>query len=276
MKLFSTRLLFFASTLSLAAFVEAENYRGQFKQDKLLNAVLFKNKRNGVFIDIGAADGDYLSNSWFFEKELAWKGICFEPMPSSFQKLVRNRKCICINACIAQEEGIVKFRQIEGPVGEMWSGIEANYDQRHIAMIEASAKEKGESFKIIDVPALVLNDVLEKNKIYHIDFLSLDIEGGELQVLKSIDFKKFYIAALTVENNYDDPQMSKFLEGQGFHFIKKLGVDEVYVNGKEPGLAKIKREASLYELSYSNEEYHLERIKESKKHHKKRKKKKQK
>ena len=56
-------------------------YYSQFKQDQFLNEVLFNNKKNGFFIDIGAHDGVTISNTLFFEKQNDWKGICIEPNP---------------------------------------------------------------------------------------------------------------------------------------------------------------------------------------------------
>ena len=56
------------------------------------NKKIFKNKRDGFFLDIGANDGITLSNSYFFEKELGWKGICFEPLKNAFQKLQNDLK----------------------------------------------------------------------------------------------------------------------------------------------------------------------------------------
>ncbi len=209
------------------------DYKSQYGQDKFLNNFFFKDKKSGVFIDIGAHDGVSGSNTWFYEKILGWKGICFEPMPHVFKKLVNSRSCACVNACIAAKEGSVTFRQILGP-SEMLSGIEANYDARHKARIEAALKARGGSYEFVEVPAYTLNSILEKNQMYHIDFLSLDIEGGELAVLKSIDFKRFYFSAITVENNYHIPEIRSFLESQNFRFVKRLGtIDEVYINNNE-------------------------------------------
>ena len=69
---------------------------GQYKQDKYLDT-LFKKKSNGTFVDIGAHDGVTFSNSYFFEKERNWKGICVEPIPEIFSKLDETRNCIKIN-----------------------------------------------------------------------------------------------------------------------------------------------------------------------------------
>ncbi len=81
------------------------------EQDKYLNENVFKNKKNGVFIDIGAYNGVDLSNTFFFEKELNWSGICFEPIKDAFELLCKNRKCKCINACVSDKDGEVSFLQ---------------------------------------------------------------------------------------------------------------------------------------------------------------------
>lgn len=52
-----------------------------------MNERFFKNLKNGVFFDIGAHDGVSLSNTYFFEKELGWSGICLEPIPEVFERL---------------------------------------------------------------------------------------------------------------------------------------------------------------------------------------------
>jgi hypothetical protein len=55
-------------------------YFSQYKQDEFLDKVLFKKKQNGFFIEIGAHDGISFSNSFFFEKNRSWEGICIEPI----------------------------------------------------------------------------------------------------------------------------------------------------------------------------------------------------
>ena len=79
-------------------------YYSQHNQDQFLNEHIFNNKKEGVFLDIGAYDGIEGSNSYFFEKELGWKGICFEPIPKLYQRLKENRKCISINAAAWKED----------------------------------------------------------------------------------------------------------------------------------------------------------------------------
>jgi len=75
------------------------SYHSQYKQDEILNEGLFKNKQNGIFVDIGVSDVITRSNSYFFEKNLNWTGMCIEPNPNSYKKLIQNRKCICVQGC---------------------------------------------------------------------------------------------------------------------------------------------------------------------------------
>lgn len=200
------------------------NYKSQAGQDQYVNEIFFKNKRNGVFIDIGAHDGVSYSNTWFYEKILGWTGICIECNPQIYNLLAKNRSCTCICGCISDIEGSVKFRQVDGH--NLLSGIESKLD----AMDKIRLENLNANFNIIDVPSYRLNNILEKNKIYYADFLSLDVEGGELDILKTIDFDRFYISIITVENNYQKPDIALFLESKGFRFITRLHVDDIYLN----------------------------------------------
>ena len=71
----------------------SENYKSQIGQDKYISGVIFKNKKNGYFIELGAVDGIKLSNTYYFEKELNWKGICIEPNLKYKELLSSNRNC---------------------------------------------------------------------------------------------------------------------------------------------------------------------------------------
>ena len=222
------------TAIPTAATENKKLYPSQFGQDKYMNEQFFKNKRNGVFVDIGAFDGIIGSNTSFFENELGWTGICIEPIPEIFEKLQKNRSCICIKGCIADSDGPGTFLQICGI--EVLSGLLAHYDPRHMARAERELRahwrngtlEKTQDKKIIEVDCYTLETILTTYNIYHIDYLSIDTEGNELSILKSIDFEKFDIDIIDVENNYKNPEFKKFLEGKGYKFVKKMGVDEIY------------------------------------------------
>src|SRR5687767_14863567 len=100
----------------------SEHFFSQFNQDRFLETEVFKGKRGGVFVDIGANDGITLSNTYFFEKYRDWTGICIEPIPAVFEKLRANRKAICVNGCIAPSNGTAEFLWVSG-AAEMLSGL---------------------------------------------------------------------------------------------------------------------------------------------------------
>ncbi len=205
----------------------SEGYYGQCGQDKYLYENLFKNKKNGIFIEIGAHNGIAYSNTKFFE-ELGWKGICIEPIPEVFEELKKNRKAICVKGCIADKKGKANFLSVKGP--EMLSGLVDKYHPAHMNRVntEISDPSNKGSKQIIEVDCYLLNDILEENKMFHVDYLSIDTEGNELDILKSIDFKKFDIDVIEVENNFNDDIAKNYLVSKGYSFVKKVGWDDIF------------------------------------------------
>lgn len=206
-----------------------DNFYSQCMQDKYLLDNFFKNKRDGFFVDIGAHNGISYSNTKIFE-ELGWKGICIEPIPEVFEELKKNRTCKCIQGCISNKKRQSKFLRIEGEP-EMLSGLMDDYHPKHLNRVkrEVSKRSYGQAPKLIDVNCYLLNDILDKNGIYVVDYLSIDTEGNEYDILKSIDYKKFNIFIIGVENNFNDPRIKVFMLEKGYQFIKRLGADDIYM-----------------------------------------------
>jgi len=219
---YSLALTFFVFTSATAL------YKSQAWQDQFVNDCFFNNKKNGFFLDIGAHDGTSFSNTYFFEKELGWQGICFEPLPHLFAQLKACRNCVCINACVSPKEGTVSFLHLDS-CDEMLSGMAGTYDQRQLNTVMNDISIYGGQCKLLQLPAVNINEVLKKHDVTHVDFLSLDTEGSELEILKSIDFSRLTIDVITVENNFDEPIVRDFLEAHGFTYVTRLHVDDVYV-----------------------------------------------
>jgi FkbM family methyltransferase len=198
-------------------------YYSQFTQDKFIYENYFKDKVDGYFVDIGAHDGITFSNSKFFE-EIGWNGVCIEPNPKVFEMLSNNRKCRCVKKAIANSKGTSQFFQItNGP--DMLSGLVDEFTDSAIARIHQELGSFSESFDYIEVECDVLDNILDQTKI---DFLSLDTEGNELKILQSINFNKFDINTITVENNDYDLKFVDFLTPKGYKFVTRLGCDEIY------------------------------------------------
>ena len=204
---------------------DREIYSSQYGQDKFVAEYLFPEKEKGVYVDIGANDGVTLSNSLFFETRREWTGLCVEPLPEVFEKLCQIRKkSFCENLCISNTEGSLDFAMVEGM--DALSGIAKNMDSRHQRRIK---KEKGH-VRMLRLPSLGLQRLLEKYSMHQVDFLSIDTEGSELEVLQSVDFEKTKVGVLCVENNSGKKDVRRYLEERGFVYYVTLGdLDDLYV-----------------------------------------------
>ncbi len=203
-------------------------YYGQSGQDQYLHKTFFKDTKNGIFIDIGAHNGIAYSNTKFFE-ELGWSGICIEPIPEVFEELKANRKALCIQGCISDKKGTGQFLKVTGEP-EMLSGLLEKYDPRHLARIhrEVASSSLASTAEIIPVNCYLLNELLEENNISHVDFLSLDTEGSEASILQSIDFSRFDIDIIIVENNFNDDSIRNLLSSKGYNLVSSVEWDDVF------------------------------------------------
>jgi FkbM family methyltransferase len=203
-------------------------YFSQHKQDQFLNENFFKNKKNGFFLDIGAHDGVSINNTLFFEKELGWKGICFEPMPDVYEKLVKNRTCDSFNYAVSEEEGESVFLRLNGYT-EMLSGLKSEYTKEHLRRIDYEINLFGGSKEEIKVNCINLNNFLENKGIFYVDYCSIDTEGNEMKILNTIDFEKINIFSFSIENNNHNNEIKRLMKDKGYKLIEVLDCDEIYI-----------------------------------------------
>ncbi len=202
-------------------------FHSQVGQDRYLLEHFFRGKRGGVFLDIGAYDGETFSNSLFFERSMGWTGLCVEPLPSAFAKLTAIRSAVCENVCLGEFEGEADFIEADdqgGPNELMFSGLRASFDPRHIIRLEAMTKTR----VVRQVKVTTLSALLEKHGLYDIDFCSIDVEGGELAVLSRFDPARFRIKVFTIENNWDDERIPRLMAEKGYEFYGKLEQDYIF------------------------------------------------
>ena len=173
-------------------------YYSQVDQDRILNEEVFCGMRGGVFVDVGAHDGVSFSNTLMFERELGWTGLCIEPNPDIFARLLENRSAICLEIAIARREGRFPFVKVDG-YAQMLSGLSHSMDSRHRERIERETKEHNTSHSVLEVSVRPLASVLSEHRISEVHYLSVDTEGNEADVLASIDFDAVMIHAITVE-----------------------------------------------------------------------------
>ena len=195
---------------------ERQPYKSQHGQDYWVDKML-KRKREGFFLDLAAADGEWISNTWFLEKQRGWKGICIEPNPTMFRKLVSCRTSTCVDRCVSDKVETVQFRVDNGVVG----GI--------VGKDTDNKPEAGGTLMSFD--AITLSQLLvELNAPKYIDYFSLDVEGAEDRVIAGLDLSVFRFGLITVE------RPSAFVEGQfrkhGYQFVKRIEEDSFFADPK--------------------------------------------
>ena len=138
---------------------------------------LFKNKENGFFIELGANDGVTQSNTAFFEKSRGWTGILIEPSIMGYELCLKNRpNSICFNyACVSND-----YKE---------DFVYGDFEQN--SLMASIHGERCGSNILTRVKAVTLEHVLDSHNISNIDFLSLDTEGYELNILKGVNIDKY-------------------------------------------------------------------------------------
>lgn len=193
-----------------------ENFIGQNLQDAWVMHNT-KEKKNGYFVDIGAADGKEISNSFLLEKKYMWNGIVAEPNPIWHKNLIKNRNCnISLDCVWSESEKILDFIMADDPVLSTIQGF--GEDDEH------AQKRKTEN--IIKVKTISLLDLLKKyNAPRNIDYVSIDTEGSEFEILRSFfeNNKDQYVVDLfTVEHNFVEDYRNKI-----FLLMKEYGYERV-------------------------------------------------
>jgi len=206
------------------------------KLDRIVVDRYFRRPRRncGVFLDIGANDGVTFDNTLVLESYYGWTGICVEPNPDSFQKLAKNRpKCINIHGGISENRDRLEFIKVTG-YAEMLSGWKGDMTQDQFNRIDSEIQQHGGTKEIIFVESYSLNSLLMKHNIKDIDFISLDTEGSELKILRSIDFSTIRIGVICIEidtsltkEKYNAIQ--EFMLEHGYTLDLKLGFNQIWI-----------------------------------------------
>jgi FkbM family methyltransferase len=202
-------------------------FYSQDGQDKYLHENVFKGFRNGTFVDVGAHDGKSLNNTLFFEETLGWRGINIEPLQQVFEKLKATRpRCINLNVAVDTKEGTAEFYANDGHT-EMLSGLVRHFHQDHTRRVKNEIETCGGACNTVPVRTRPLQTILREQKIEHVHYLSVDVEGAELAVLQSIDFSKVFIDCIQFECNYEDriPPILDLLRAKGYRQIYRGSLD---------------------------------------------------
>jgi FkbM family methyltransferase len=205
-----------------------QNSKAQLKQDLfVLSELGFK--RNGYFVEFGAASGVDLSNTYLLEKEFGWQGIVAEPARRWHPILRRNRSCHIETDCVWRESAAtIVFNEVnEGEYSaiDSYSSLDLHRDKR----------ERGTKY---EVHTISLEDLLDKYKAPKvIDYLSIDTEGSEFDILQVFNFEKYRVRIITCEHNYEERrlQVAELLAKHGY-VAKRQDIsqfDDWYIDSRE-------------------------------------------
>jgi FkbM family methyltransferase len=206
-------------------------YYSQCEEDKFLNDNFFKNKKDGIYIELGALDGQLYSNTKFFEDTLNWKGILIEPHPIKFELLQLNRpNNFLFNDLVSCETESLKFRYFVDQHAAV-SGVETSLSKHHFDTYFDNEKTQNLLQNTKSILPKTLTEIIKSTNLTHIDFLSLDVEGHEFEVLQSWDFSVpidlILIETLGVQPEKDE-LCRKILIEKGYKFIQKFKHNEIF------------------------------------------------
>jgi len=182
-------------------------------------------KRNGYFVEFGAADGVAYSNSYLLESAYQWTGILSEPAKVWLNDLEGNRTSIIDKRCVWSKSGeVLTFS--ETIIAELSTISDYVNSDRNSAI-----RENKDLYKVTTIS---LNDLLEQhNAPYDIDYLSIDTEGSEFEILNAFDFTKYSIKIITIEHNHSDRRQDihKLLTENGYTrvFSEITAFDDWYI-----------------------------------------------
>lgn len=170
-----------------------ERSRSQIRQDLfVLSQLGFK--RGGYFVEFGASGGIEGSNTYLLEREFGWTGILAEPARIWRDCLKENRSAAISSKCVwNRSHEMLSFNEVESP----WlSTIES------FSASDSWAKRRAKG-KVYEVETISLEDLLaEFSAPIEIDYLSIDTEGSEFDILKSFNFAKHRFSVITCEHNF--------------------------------------------------------------------------
>lgn len=199
----------------------------QDNQDYIVYNNFFNDKKDGIFCDVGGNHPLNINNTRYFE-ELGWSGYAFEPLP--YMKLLweKHRKAKFFPFGVSDKNDKLSFSIVKDATGweDMLSFVKDTRDEDY-----------GHETEDITIQVKPLKEVFENENITHIDYMSIDVEGHELNVLKGIDFSKVKINILTIENNpldnpiFGDENIRKIMFENNYILWGRMpGLDDIYVH----------------------------------------------
>jgi FkbM family methyltransferase len=182
----------------------------QFGEDELILDML-GSAPGLVFVEVGAFQPKALSQSWRLE-QAGWDGVLIEPQPDLCRELRGDRRATVIQAaCVGPDQaGKPAYLVLQGALSKLTAEVD-------------------DKANIIEIPTTTLNDILSKLKIGRVDFLSIDTEGSELDVLSGFDIKSYSPRLISIEDHFENSMKHSWLVRRGYRLIERYGCNNWYI-----------------------------------------------
>ena len=199
-------------------------FYGQHLEDQFIKT-FFPEDYRGTCVDVGAYDGISMSNTLYFEKK-GWRCLCIEPNEEACQKCASIRKetvrCCASDRDKDSEEFTVFYLGKENSSAISSLKPDERLIQSHQHLITET--------KTYRVPVRSLTSLLDEFKYpKDIDFISIDTENTELDVLKGLDLIRYNVRLLVIEDNFNEPFCEEYLRQYHYQKIHRIGVNNIFI-----------------------------------------------
>jgi FkbM family methyltransferase len=182
--------------------------------EKLLVWEYFRFATEGVFVEVGANDPKHLSQTWLLEK-VGWRGVLVEPLPDKAEALRRDRPSSRVFEVAVSSPD--RVGEADFHVFGTFSSLEKNVVDNQIPFDSS-----------IRVRVVTLEEVLREANVDRLDFLSIDTEGTELDVLKGFDPARYRPALLLIEDHVHSLNIHRHMKTNGYRLIRRTGYNNWY------------------------------------------------
>jgi FkbM family methyltransferase len=207
-----------------------EGPHAQFGEDRILERI-FGRHEHGYCVEVGAYDGLTGSATYLFEQK-GWQCLLVEPIPELADQIRRSRRCLVANCAASGQEGEATL-YVADRVAQM-STMELTPGQ------EEWIHRVGGSVRVITVPTRTLDDLVDEAGFPRIDFMTIDVEGHEMDVLHGFSLERRRPRVVILEDNVGErnSEVARHMARHGYVNFKRTGIDDWYAHQSDAELIR--------------------------------------
>jgi FkbM family methyltransferase len=201
-------------------------WKSQVGQDRWVAEIVYGGSKGGYFVDIGANDGVWLSNTYVLEKTFGWTGLLVEADERFFTSLRENRSAALAPVCLDAKPGFIEFYR---PSKRMGCGGIVDRDTDAQPHVMEMRRNDGDLFDVVKIQTVTIDTVFKQYEVPDvIDYLSIDVEGAEHRIFQGFDFSRYRIKTMTVER--PKPPLKALLNRNGYAVVGQIKTDTLYIH----------------------------------------------